>query len=89
MGNQIVLPCELGDLYSPDIQTEPNRFRFDYMIKSRSIDLLIPYGNLVINPIDLSDRIRAAWLNKNSLLNLTQIDVRLADFDFYTSHFME
>jgi hypothetical protein len=85
----LVYPCEIGDLYSSGIQTEPNRFRFDYMIKSRSIDLLIPYGNLVISPTDLIDGIKKAWYSKNNWLNITQIDVKLGDFDFYTSSFMK
>ena len=90
MGDQIVYPCELADLYASDMQTVPSLFRFDYMIKSRTLDLIVPCGNVVPKPADLVASIQQVWYLKNvASVNLTQIDVKLGESYFFTSIFNE
>lgn len=90
LADQLVFPCELTDLYAPDIQTVPTMFRFDYMIKSRYLDLIMSCGNVVIKPGDLINAIQHVWFFKNNYAtNITQIDVKLGESIFYTSTFQE
>lgn len=89
MFDGLIYPCELNDLYVANLNVMPNQEEFDYMIKSRSIDLLLPYGYIVANRDQLSSLIRFVWFVKNSKLisNITNIDVRIDDVSFYTSVF--
>lgn len=84
-------PCELNDLYAPDIQTIPSLYRFDYMIKSRYLDLISGCGDVVIKPNDLISTIQQVWFSKNGrpCVNISQINVWLGETVHYTSIFSE
>jgi hypothetical protein len=86
----MVFPCELPDLYTTDVQTVPSLFRFDYMIRSRYVDLVLSCGDVMTRPNDLSDLIQRVWFWKNGLDNSSsQVDVKFGDSVLYTSIFSQ
>lgn len=59
------------------------------MVKSRHLDIVLPNSNSAVYINDIIHRIQFIWhLNQNQPgMNLTAIDVKLADTQFYTSKF--
>ena len=67
----------------------PTTTTFDYMIKSRYLDITLPNSNALVYTNDMLHRIQYIWyLNQNQpSLNRTQFEVKLAYTEFYTSRF--
>ena len=85
----LTYPCEFFTLYTSDMNTVPTTLQFDYMIRARYLDLILPNSNLAIYTNDLMQRIKNTWYSSNNIspLNLTMFDVQLADTQLYTSKF--
>lgn len=80
-------PCELGDLYTTSLTAVPSARAFDYLIKSRHLDVMVPHGSVCSN--ELVDIIRRTWYNLNifSGISLANVNVNIIDFDLYNSIF--
>ena len=79
-------PCRLFDLYSSDIYSVPTQKSFDYLIKSRFIDLMPPF--LLTDTDSLKKLILTTWLATNKNLQAIQVNVNLAEIKYYSSIFM-
>jgi len=68
----------------------PTDRSFDYMIKSRYLNIVPVDSRIVLDKNQLAQAIRYSWYIRNSqAINITQYDVILSEYGFYTSIFKE
>jgi hypothetical protein len=85
-----IYPCDLVDLYLTNISSIPTDRSFDYMIKSRYLNIVPLDSRIVLDKNQLAQAIRYSWYIRNSqAINITQYDVILSEYGFYTSIFKE
>lgn len=75
----------LFDLYASDVYSVPTQKSFDYLVRSRYIDLMPPF--LLTDTDTLKTLIVETWLESNNNLLMSQINVNLAEIKYYTSAF--
>jgi hypothetical protein len=80
----LIYPCELKELYAVNISSLPTTISFDYVIKSRYIDLVLPNANTVTDMSTLNAAINSVWASLNRL-NQTRVEIKFGDSYFCTS----
>ncbi len=84
-------PHDLPKLYATSLSDVPTKTAFDYMVKSRYLDVILPNSNSAVYLNDIINQIQYIWYEYQYLsqpqMNLTAIEVKLADTQFYTSKF--